>query len=545
MTQSTSITRAAHAATLTLCLIYAAGATMIWPSLMPDPAYGLLVHKSMRAGAPWNHMVEPDPANLARDTSYFYAVWSPGQYAAPGWLIDTGLSTGHAVAMVSVAASLAGLAGWFWLFRLLGYDRVSTAIAGLIIAASRAFNYSFVSYVGSDVLAFAAFPLLAAGVMRLQDSRWLAPFAAVAILIGFFAKNSLPIYLGGWILAHAIRELRRRGLTSGAIRSALFPVAAAIAAIVVIQLAYSSRGWNPLAYEPVVSRSPASYVLPSAMPMLAATGWDDVFSRLFSHPAGAAIRFDYKQSLIFMGGIAAASLFAATIALRRQVMPHVLLLFVFSVVVTTAFTMIFITGSAASLELSRHYRLIGYVWLPLIIHTAQISRRAIGVLVLLLLAAPCAYGGASFVANWRRHFAQRSSHSEHLQVTQLQMTPRFVELLRMLDRELPGESSVVVTPAPMYALEFARARVLPTSVVSNSAERIRAERRAGTVDNLVVIAEVPAMSAERQQAWLDTFTSYGHWRSLDLDNHRLYVPSGQPVTPEWIQERVARLAGTW
>lgn len=545
MTPPPALARAAYAVLLTLCGIYVAAALAIRPSLMPDPAYGLLVHKSMRAGAPWNHMVEPDPANLARDISYFYAVWSPGQYALPGWLIDAGLSTGRAVAIVSGAASLAGLAAWLWLFRTLQYDRVSAVLACVIIAASRAFNYSFVSYVGSDVLAFAAFPLLAGTIVRLQAPRWRAPLAAAAVLIGFFAKNSLPIYLGAWIVAHAISELRTRGVASSAVRGSLLPVAAALAAIITIQLAYTSRGWNPLAYDPVVSTSPASYVLPSAMPVLAGTGWDDFLSRLFSHPARTAVAFDYKQSSIVMGALAAASWLGALVALRRRQTPHVLMLFVFSVLVTLAFTVIFATGSAASLELSRHYRLVGYVWLPLLVHVALTARRAIAVVALLALAMPCIYGGASFAANWRRHYAQRASHSGYLQVTQLQMTPTIVALLRTLDRELPGESSVVVTPAPMYALEFTRARVLATSAVSDSVDRIRVVRRAGTVDNLVVIAEVPAMSTERQQALLDTFTGYQQWRSLDVDGHRIFVPSGQPVTPAWIQERIARTAGVW
>jgi hypothetical protein len=246
-----------------------------------------------------------------------------------------------------------------------------------------------------------------------------------------------------------------------------------------------------------------------------------------------------------MGGLAAASLFGAVMAVRRQVSPHALMLLAFSAAVTAVFTAMLATGSAASLELSRHYRLIGYVWLPLIVHAALASRRAIATVAILLLAVPCTYGGASFVANWRRHQTHRASHSDRLQVTQLQMTPRFVRVLQMIDSELPGQSSVVVTPAPMYGLEFTRARVLATSAVSDSADRLRAERRAGTVDNLLVIAEVPAMGTEQQQAWLETFVSYHQWQSVDVDNHRLFVPSGQPVTQQWLQQRIARLEPGW
>ena len=81
--------------TVLLCVGYLAAAMFIRPSLMPDAAYGLLVHKSMRHGAPWNHIAEPSAENIATDRVYFYAVWSPGQYTVPGALIDVGLSTGR------------------------------------------------------------------------------------------------------------------------------------------------------------------------------------------------------------------------------------------------------------------------------------------------------------------------------------------------------------------------------------------------------------------------------------------------------------------
>jgi hypothetical protein len=365
------------------------------------------------------------------------------------------------------------------------------------------------------------------------------------VFIGFFAKNSLPIYFGAWVVAHSVNQIRRRGFEPRSMVSATLPIVAAAAATIVLQLTYTSRGWNPLAYEPVMSTSPASYVLPAAMPVLASTGWDDVFSRVFAHPVDAAVAFDYKNSLIFMGAIATASLLAAVIAMRRQVAPSVLMLIVFSVLVTAAFTAILATGSAASLELSRHYRLVGYVWLPLIAHVAITARRAVAAVLMLVITVPCLYGVASFAANWRRHYAHRPSHSNRVRLTHLQMTPKFVRVLEMIDRDLPGESSVVVTPAPMYALEFTRARVLATSAVSDSAERIRRDRRAGTVENLIVIAEVPAMTSEQQQAWLQSFTSYQRWQSIDLDNQRLYMPLGQHVTPDWIQERVAGLASPW
>src|SRR5687767_5345492 len=142
---------------IVLCSVYTIAAFNIYPSLLPDAAGGLLVRKSMARGGAWNHMTEPRSDDIAQDRSYFYAMWSPGQYAVPGVLADRGLTLGRALTVVCVFGSLIGLSGWLLLFRALGFDWTATLASGVLIAASRSFNFSFVTYVGSDLLAFAAF----------------------------------------------------------------------------------------------------------------------------------------------------------------------------------------------------------------------------------------------------------------------------------------------------------------------------------------------------------------------------------------------------
>jgi hypothetical protein len=528
-------------ATACLVAMYLAGALAIRSSLMPDAAYGLLVHKSMTAGAPWNHMTEPDAADIARDKTYFYAVWSPGQYALPGLLIDAGVSIGAAIASVSIAASVAGLFGWWWLFAVLGYDRASAAVACLLIAASRPFNYSFVSYVGSDVLAFAAFPLLAAVITRCKDTKWLPLLAAVGMGAAFFAKNSLPIYLAAWIAALSIAGLRERG--PQAIRTAAAPALAAAATMVLLHYGYNSRGWQPLDYQPAVAASLSAFALPWAMPVLAATSWDDVFARIFSHPSFPLIDFDYKHSVAVVGAIAAASIAGAMSAVRIGRHPSTVVVAAFSVIVLCAFTFLLSTGSVASLDLSRHYRIIGYAWLPLLAQLALASRRrAVSVLLVLALAAPALYGVASFAQNWRRHYLQRASHSTSLRVMHPVATERVVRALELLDRELPPQSSLVVAPSPVHALEFRRTRVLATSANSDVEAITGALKLHGRVDNLVVVAEVPAISGRKLELWLASLQSYDRWDAIDLDNHRFLVPADQPLGVEWLQSRFATLA---
>ncbi len=522
-----------------LCSVYAMAAATVRPSLMPDAAYGLQVHKSMRHGAPWNHLTEPRVADIAQDHTYFYTVWSPGQYAAPGTLIDGGLSTGTAVIVVSVAASIAGLAGWFWLFRVLGWATNIALLACLVIAASRSFNYSFLAYVGSDVLAFALFPFLAAASLKLEDSTRLAWFATLMMLLAFFAKNSLPIYIGAWVAASALVSAKENGASRAA--AVYAPTLAGVAAAVLfINWSYVSRGWTPVSYDPVVSHDLRNWVLPWAMPILAATSWDDVLSRLFSHPSAPVAAFNYKQSLPLLGGIAAVSIAGVVWAAGQSRLA--VRLGVFSAIVLVVFTALFVTGSAASLDLSRHYRIVGFVWLPAIVNSVLARRRAAGVVLAVALLLPCAYGVVSFAANWRRHVEHGASHSRSLQITHLNSSPRAVAMLTLLDRELPAASSLVVTSSPSHALEFERTRVLATSAVSDPWQAIESNRRQGVVENLVVIAEIAGMSEDKQRHWLRSFESYRDWASMDVDTHRFYVPEGQPIDVPWLQSLLHRLS---
>ena len=76
--------------------------------------------------------------------------------------------------------------------------------------------------------------------------------------------------------------------------------------------------------------------------------------------------------------------------------------------------------------------------------------------------------------------------------------------MTILDRELP-DATLVVTTSPDTALEFSRTRVLATSAVSDSIARIRAERRFGSVPNLVLVVELSGMPEDKRRAWLESF----------------------------------------
>ena len=525
-----------------LCAVYTAAGVTVRPSIMPDPSYGFSVLDSMRKGAPWNNVIEPDAQNIAQDRASFYAVWTPGQYAIPGMIMSAGASMGRALTVVMIVSSLLSIAGWWALYRALGFDTHVATIAAALIAATRSFNFSFLNYNGGELLSLAVLPWIALAVLRTQDSAWFALVAGAGLLAGFYVKNSMLIYLVAWIGAVLVAMAWRRGLDRWTIKTALLTGVSVAVAVGIVYFGYIARGWTALAHNQVQDRR-FSIALPAGMPLLAGTALDDVLSWVFDHPTRPLLTFAYRESTLLFAAVAVVTAWWMWRMFRtpdREV--AAIQASVFALFVSAVFEYLLLSGSSSSLELSRHYRPSGYLLLPfLVAGVLGIKRPGLKAIAAVVLIVPCVYGVLSFTANWRRHLAQGDAHSERVQVTHLQLTPRTVRLLTALDDHLPA-GSLVATPTPMHGLEFQRVRVLRTSVVDVSIAETEATPRLGVVPNLVVIAEMAGMTDPEADAFVHSFRSYAdrQWEYLAVDNQRFYVPAGQPVDRAWLAAQLTR-----
>src|ERR1700755_1537956 len=92
------------------------------PSIFPDPANGFQVMRSMEMGHGFNLMITPSQDDFSKDTSEFLTWWSPGQYLIPyAFKLMFGLNTGQASAVTITLCQLLGLAGFYSLFKRLGF----------------------------------------------------------------------------------------------------------------------------------------------------------------------------------------------------------------------------------------------------------------------------------------------------------------------------------------------------------------------------------------------------------------------------------------
>ena len=57
------------------------------PIISHDTIIGLKAWHSLREGASWNHIKDPDLANISQDVDAYLSWWSPGQYVPVGILV--------------------------------------------------------------------------------------------------------------------------------------------------------------------------------------------------------------------------------------------------------------------------------------------------------------------------------------------------------------------------------------------------------------------------------------------------------------------------
>lgn len=224
-----SLPNAAINAAIVLVAIFLSTVTILTRIPMTfDPAWGFLVLDSMMQGAAFNHVVSPDPANIARDQSVFLTTWSPGQYALPFLFERIGFNLGSSLIATNILASFAGLAGWYVFYVSVGFSRRMASVACLFMVIAEWFGAYLGVYVGGEALLFAAAPWIALLFWRLRAlPAWsILPIVGALALLTFLKLSG--VIFGLSLLAacalSAKREIRPllRSCTVAAISGAIF-----------------------------------------------------------------------------------------------------------------------------------------------------------------------------------------------------------------------------------------------------------------------------------------------------------------------------------
>ncbi|OCX51591.1 hypothetical protein BEL04_16340 [Mucilaginibacter sp. PPCGB 2223] len=343
------------------------------PSIFPDPGWGFEVMRSMQRGGGFNNLISPDPANIAHDKSSFLSWWSPGQYLVP-YFFQTVLqvNTGKAVAVTIFLCSILGLAGYYQLFKKLGFTPGLSAISVAFIASQNYFILPYMFYPGGEVLLFAFMGWYLYGCFGISKLNWQALlFLFAAGVTGFVCKSSyLWMYAAGlacvWINLSRGKKLQAwllNGITIG------IP---AVVALAVIYRGYLSQGANPSDATGNWLIKAETFTYPLASPLLSGLSVDEMFNGLIYHSEAPLI--SYGLSIAVIIALAAGSLLLLRAILRKLPNEEYKLVFaVFYAAATVFFSYLYLKQASVSYE-GRHFRILGMLAIPGLVYLLQKTR---------------------------------------------------------------------------------------------------------------------------------------------------------------------------
>jgi hypothetical protein len=504
-----------------LVAVYAVVAFVVGPAMYPDSAWGFVISDSMMRGGPFNHVVEPAQDDLARDSSTFSALWSPGQYMLPYALELLGLQLGPALVVVTTVLTVLGLVGWQVLYRSWGFPSLSVAIAVGLIAGTRTLALPFGIYNGGEVLLFGVTPwflLLLERWRALTVVQALGIVAAMAVVA--FMKLSGILFATAALAAAVVHDLWPPSI--GRLRR---PIMATLIAVVfaagfyVLWLskgttaATGSSGSTAMAWIDLVPR----FLQGWAATFFGMLSLGDLARRVFQHHA-----YPILESLDTLHLVASIPALALTAYMCRRLAGahagYVRFALAMSVFYIAAMAVIYASGGDMRMA-ERFFRPLSLVLLVGVVHAVVTSGRTLQLPLAAVAAVSVVYGVGSYFVHIRQNLQYpMSAHGfRHRELSH--------DTVALLKRELAGpfdrKNTVVWVTAPETSLDLPHVRVM----LSGSTKR-ELEHRSynGRVGKLFVLVSADMVAEGRAAAMLKAFRDYDpdRWTATSLGDATLY-----------------------
>jgi hypothetical protein len=492
-----------------LVAVYSVAAFVVVPEMYSDSAYGFMVWDSMLRGAAFNHLIRPDTADIARDISEFFAVWSPGQYVLAGLVEQLGLGLGVAMNLVTTVFTVLGLVGWYRLYRSWNFPAPSAGIAILIIAGSRHFALPFGIYNGGEVLLFGALPWF-----LLLLGRWsaLSPLQAVGILLAVvvvaFMKLSGILFAYAALAGLVIHDLWpldrirwRRPLTAAAI---------AVVFAVALYFLWVSRGWTAVEGkgDTAWGNLVPSFLEGWAATVMAMVSLGDLAARIFQRPGQAILQ---SLDMVYLAASVPALALLVWSARRLYGSHREYVRFAGATAVLFIAGLAVIYGKGGELRMEdRFFRPLGMLLLIGVVHAVATARARVRLPLAALAAATMLYGVSSYFVRLQHNLQMpvggRGFHHGNL-------THDGLALLRRELRTPVGKDMTAWVATPEIALEIPDVRV----IMSAEPERLLGVRTyKGRVGRLLVFVDDTMIKDGRAELALKSFLDYDRARWVAL-----------------------------
>ncbi len=495
---------------------------LVWfvpPGADPDPSYGFEVMRCMENGGHFNMLSSPDPLNIAHDSSIFLSWWSPGQYLLPYFFKAVlKVTLGHALVLTIVLCMLIGLAGFYRLFKRLGFSQWIAALSVAFIAGQQFFILPYIFYTGGEVLLFAFAGWYLYGCFGFKNISWqLLLFIFIAGLVGFFAKSSfIWIYAAGvaciWINLSASKKNLLTWLRNGIVLGIPF-----ILSFALIYVGYLSKGDNPSSNGGPLLVTPQTFSFPLASPLLSGFSLDELFNGFIYHPDGPVFSFPVTTAILI--GLAIASLVFAFVVYKKLPYTNYVLAFIaFYSVAVVFFVYLYLKQSPISYE-GRHFRIVGLLAIPgmiWLLHRTKITRLVLAVVWIAFICWELKFFGVEYKGNYD---APHGSSGMSQQLYDKETLNTIVQL----DAVHRHNATFVVT-SPDVAAEISNNRVITLDDLDDMPkEDFEQLTFAGTSGTLYMLMPKSFVEKGLAAGTVKAFTGYHHFNSKKLsDRYYLY-----------------------
>jgi hypothetical protein len=373
----------------------------ITPSaIFPDPSWGFRVLQSMQAGSGFNIITSPDQDDIALNYGQFLSWWSPGQYLLPYlFKILFGLNLGQAAGLTTIFCQFTGLAGFYILFKKIGFSKLISALSLVFIICQQAFFMPYIFYTGGESLLFSYLGWFLYGCVAIdKPGVKLVAFVLLSGWIGFLCKSSFLWMYGAGLLFIWIRICGRQQPIKTWLVKGVWIAIPAVISLVTIYFLYLSKGKSPATETIGLALKWETFTFPLASPLLSGFSVDDLANGLILH--NDVVIFSYAWAIVIIVLMAALSLLLVA-AIRRQVpnSDYRLLLTIFYIVSILFFSYAYLRQMNISYE-SRHFRVIGLLIVPgtlfIFSHIKPPYKWAFGCVVLFIGGMSIAYYATAY-----------------------------------------------------------------------------------------------------------------------------------------------------
>lgn len=406
-----------------LILLTAAG---YWVPLVlgEDPGFGLSVWIDMLKTGSFNTLFIPASTNIAENHALFLTWWSPGQYMVPGVISQVlNISLGMAGLWATLLFSIAGLLGWYYVYRQFEFDKTTIALCIFFITTSRLFTINFLNYTGGELLLFGSQPWTIWYFLKYRHR----PFSLFAGLLAlslfsFLLKSAYTIGFAALCGCAGIAFLRDFSKS----RKLLIPsfwTALAVGMCMVCYLAITQLGFINLGTSPITSTSQPFKISWSSFETLTypLTHW---FSIAEIYPQ-LLLRMDFPGwgHVIYYVLMAIGLLGLIRVMMKTGYEEARWIFMGFYLVYCGIFLLLYNKGAEISVEY-RHTKVVAYLFLPLLLVNLRKRQPAGKWVFFLLIILNTGYGLATFMlkkfeiknesATGSSGFALRHANSEDL-----------------------------------------------------------------------------------------------------------------------------------